>query len=129
MTSAIFDGINRDNTIKLILSFESHSQTISALKSIPIYNLLHNEYLLQQLHVNVPSDECILTLEEESNNEVLTPIDPQESLSDYLTVDNQPIHFRISILIQITKYDDKQQLKIPISTDYFLTAVKLSPLQ
>ncbi|CAF1640731.1 unnamed protein product, partial [Didymodactylos carnosus] len=114
LTSATFDGISRDNTTKVIFSFESHSQSICALKSISIYRLLNNEYLLQNLHVNVSPDEYIL-VSEESNDQILTQDDTQHPLSNYCLVDNQPIHFRISILIQILKYDDKQQLKIPIS--------------
>jgi len=36
-------------------------------------------------------------------------------VDEYLAVDNQPIHIRISTLIQIIKNDDKKQLKIPVS--------------
>jgi len=113
-TSTTFDGINRDNTTKVILSFESHSQSICALKSISIYLLLRNKYLLQQLHVNISLDECVVVLED-SEKKLLTKNDTRKALSEYLTVDNQPIHIRISILIEIIKNDDKQQLKIPIS--------------
>jgi hypothetical protein len=113
-TSTTFDGINRDNTTTVTLSFESHSQTIYALKSISIYCLLYNKYLLQQLHVNISLDECVLVLED-SDKQLLTKNDIRKPLSEYLTVDNQPIHIRISSLIQIIKNDDKQQLKIPVS--------------
>jgi len=79
-TSTTFDGINRDNTTKVTLSFESHSQTIYALKSTSIYHLLHNKYLLQQVHVNISLDECVLVLED-SDKQLLTKNDIRKPLS------------------------------------------------
>jgi hypothetical protein len=112
--TSIFDGIDRNDTIKLILSFESYSQQISVLKSISIYRLLNNKQVRQQLHVNIPVDECALVLEE-SNNQILTRNDTLKPLSEYPVAANQSINIRISILIQITKNDDQQQIKIPIT--------------
>jgi hypothetical protein len=113
-TSTTFEGISRDNTTQVILSFESHSQSICALNSISINRLLYNKYLLQQLHVNISLVDCVLVLED-SDKQLSTIIDTQKALSEYSTADNQPLHIRISILIEILKNDDQQQLKIPIS--------------
>lgn len=112
-TSTTFNGINRDNGTQVTLSFESYSQTIRALKSLPIYRLLLNKYLLQQLHFNASLDQCALTLEN-ANRQILTPDDTQRLLSEFSTDDDQPIHIRISLLIKIIKYDDKEQLNIPV---------------
>ena len=112
-TSTTFDGINRDNTTQVTLSFESYNQTVRALKSLPIYRLLLNKYILQQLHINGPLDQCALTLEN-ADRQILTSDDTQKSLSEYSADDGQPIHIRISLLIKIIKYDDKQQLNIPV---------------
>ena len=112
--STTFDGINRDNTTQVSLSFELYNQTIRALKSLPLYRLLLNKYLMQQLHINVPRNQIVLTLEN-ANRQILTNDDMQKGLNEYSTNDNQPICIRISLLIQIVKYDDEQLLEVPVS--------------
>jgi hypothetical protein len=108
-----FDCISRDDTTQVTLSFDTHSQNICALKSISAYRLLFNKNLLQQLQVNTSVEKCMLVLED-SNEHLLIEDTIRKPLSEYLTDNNQSIRIRISILIQIIKNDDKQQLKIPI---------------
>jgi hypothetical protein len=112
--STKFDGISRDDTTQVTLFFDKHSQNICSLKSISAYRLLFNKNLLQQLQVNTSVDKCILVLED-SNEQLSIEDANRKPLSEYLIDNNQSVRIRISILIQIIKYDDKQLLKIPIS--------------
>ncbi|CAF3228828.1 unnamed protein product [Rotaria sp. Silwood2] len=80
-----------------------------------ISSLLNNENILKQLNLtDVSSDDCVLILKE-PNEITLTKDDLQKPISTYATVDNELIHFQISISVQITKHDDKKQIKIPLS--------------
>ena len=111
----VFDGISREETIKVTFSYETNSQVVQTLKSIPIYNLLNNECLLQQLNLKISPHDCVLVLGE-NKDQILSQNDIRRSVFDYSSVDGQPIHFQISILINIIKYDDQQQIKITISS-------------
>ncbi|CAF4394047.1 unnamed protein product [Rotaria sp. Silwood2] len=113
--SIIIDIINRNSLSKVILTFETNNQTISVLKSMKISSLLNNKNILKQLNLtDISSDDCILVLKE-ANEIILTKDDLEKSISTYSTVENELIHFQISISVQITKYDDKKQIKIPLS--------------
>lgn len=111
--STKFDGINRDDTIQVTLSFDTCSQNIYALKSTSVHGLLLDKNLFQQLGINTSVDKCIFILEDTneqlSNKDIL-----QKPVSKYLTNNNQSIRIRISISIQIIKPDDNQQLTIPV---------------
>lgn len=109
----IFDGINRDDTIKVTLSFESQTQTVYASRATYIYHLLSNKYLFQQLHVNIPIEECIFVLEDPQQS-ITIDYDTQKPIGEYLNDNNQLIHIRISTLLQIIKYDDQRLIKIPV---------------
>ncbi|CAF0924968.1 unnamed protein product [Rotaria sordida] len=113
--SIIIDVINRNSLNKVILTFETNSQTISVLNSMKISSVLNNEDILKQLNLtDVSSDDCVLILKE-PNEIILTKDDLQKPISTYSTIDNELIHFQISISVQIIKYDDKEQIKIPLS--------------
>ncbi|CAF3066852.1 unnamed protein product, partial [Rotaria sp. Silwood2] len=105
---SIFDGISRDDTMKVIFSYGTNSQIICALKSIPVYQLLNNNSMLEQLNVNISFHDCDLAVGE-NNDRILSQDDIQQPVVNYLSTDNQLVHFRISILIQIFRYDEKQK--------------------
>ena len=107
--TAIIDGISRDLTIKVIFSYENNSTLISALKSMRICHLLNNERLLRELNlIDISPNDCVLLLGE-NNQKILSQDDIQQSIGNYSYNDNQIIYFRISISIQILKYDNQQE--------------------
>jgi hypothetical protein len=113
--SVIIDGISHDSTVKVIFSYETNSVMISAMKSMRICHLLNNEDLLRQLHlIDISPNDCVLVLGE-TNEQVLSQDDIRQPVGNYFTTDDQPIHFRISISIQILKYDDQQPMQILLS--------------
>jgi hypothetical protein len=101
--------------MEVTLSYETNKQNIRILKSCPVSDLLQKQYYLQQINVKIPSNDCILVRIKEPDNEILTKEELEQPIETYLSVDNQPIEFRIAILIQIIKYDDNQIFSIPIS--------------
>jgi hypothetical protein len=112
---ATIDGISRDATTKVIFSYETNTALIYALKSMRICQLLNNERLLRQLHlIDISPNDCVLVLGE-NNEQVLSQNDIRQPVGNYSNIDDQPIHFRISILIQILKYDKQQPLQILLS--------------
>ncbi|CAF3121404.1 unnamed protein product [Rotaria socialis] len=112
--STIIDIINRNMITKVMFTFETHSQSIYALKAMPISSLLNKENILEQLNLtDISPDACLFVLKE-TDEQVLTKDDLQKSVGTYSTIENESIHFQISISLQITKYDDKEQIKIPI---------------
>jgi hypothetical protein len=81
-----------------------------------ISSLFNNKNLFQQLNLtDISSDDCLLACGE-TNEHILSTDDLQQPVATYSTVENQSIHFRISISVQIMKYDDKEQIKIPLSS-------------
>ncbi|CAF3670330.1 unnamed protein product [Rotaria sordida] len=57
-----FDGIKWNDTIEVTFSFDNNNQTVRTLKSIPIYLILNNQELLQNLKLNISPDDCVLML-------------------------------------------------------------------
>ncbi|CAF2781321.1 unnamed protein product [Rotaria sp. Silwood2] len=113
--SAIIDGISRDITTNVTFSYENNSVLIYALKSMRICHVLNNERLLRQLHlIDISPNDCVLVLGE-INERILSQDDIRQPIGNYLNTNNEPIHFRISIAIQILKYDDQQPLQILLS--------------
>ncbi|CAF3718863.1 unnamed protein product [Rotaria socialis] len=112
--STIIDIINRNMITKVMFTFETHSQSIYALKAMPISSLLNKENILEQLNLTDISPNACLFVLKETDEQVLTKDDLQKSVGTYSTIENESIHFQISISLQITKYDDKEQIKIPI---------------
>ena len=113
--SITIDGINGQDVMKCILSYEQNQQIIRILKSCPTYYLLQNPNYSQQLNLTIPSTDCILVLIEETNNKILNEEDLQQPIGTYSSMNNQLTHFQISILIQIIKFDDKKEFPIPLS--------------
>ena len=106
------DGISRDTTTKVIFSYENNSVLIYALKSMRICHLLNNECLLRQLHlIDISPNDCVLVLGD-TNDHVLSQDDIRQPVGTYFTTNDQPIHFRISISIQILKYNKEPSLQI-----------------
>jgi hypothetical protein len=115
--SVTIDILDRNTITKVMVTYETRSHIVYPLKSIKIASLLNDENLLRQLHLSdISSDDYVLVLEEETNGHILTKDDLQQPIGTHLTTGDQPIHFRISTLIQITKYDDHKQIRIPLST-------------
>jgi hypothetical protein len=113
---ATIDGFSRDATVKIIFSYENNSASIYALKSMRICHLLNNECLLRQLHlIDISPNDCVLVLGDTDDDQVLSQEDIRQPVGNYSKIDDQPIHFRISISIQILKYDKQQPQQILLS--------------
>ncbi|CAF4406263.1 unnamed protein product, partial [Adineta steineri] len=96
-------------------TYETNKVTINALKSTQIYHLLNNEHLLRQLNlIDISPNDCVLVLEG-TNEQILSQNDIQQPVNHYLSTDNQSIHFRISIMIQILRYDSSEPISIHFS--------------
>ena len=109
------DGISRDTTTKVIFSYENNIASICALKTIRVCHLLNNEDLLRQLHlIDVSPNDCVLVLGN-TDDQVLSQDDIRQPVGDFCNDDHQSIQFRISISIQILKYDKQppQQILLP----------------
>ncbi|CAF1224248.1 unnamed protein product [Adineta steineri] len=115
ISSILIDGIDRNITIKVTFTYETNKVTINALKSTKIYHLLNNEHLLRQLNlIDISPNDCVLVLEG-SNEQILSQNDIQQPVNHYISTDNQSIHFRISIMIQIFRYDSSEPISIHFS--------------
>ena len=110
--SITIDVINENTIIEVVFSYETKSYTIDALKSTKVSSLLHHEELFKELNlINFTLNDCALVLEE-TNEEILIENYSRKSIGDYCTTETQSVRFRISISIQITKYDDNKQIKL-----------------
>ncbi|CAF3720842.1 unnamed protein product, partial [Rotaria sordida] len=113
--STTIDGISRDTTTNVIFSYENNSVLVHALKSMRICHVLNNERLLRELHlIDISPNDCVLVLGE-MNERILSQDDIRQSIGNYVNINNEPIHFRISISIQIMKYDNQEPLQILLS--------------
>jgi hypothetical protein len=108
-----FDGISQEETIKVIFFYETSHQPICTLKSTWVYHLLNNEQLLRQLNLKISPQNCVLMLNQ-TDDRILLQDDMRYPVCHYSCADDQPICFRISILVSILKYDDQKQLQIPL---------------
>ena len=109
---SIVDGIDRGETTKVIFSYDTNNTLVYALRSMRIFHLLDSEHLLKQLNlINISPNDCVLVLEE-TDEQILSQDDIQQPIGNYSNADDRPIRFRISISIQILKYDDQQPLQI-----------------
>ena len=112
--TAIIDGIRQDLTMKVKFSYENNSQSICTLKSIRIYQLLNNEHLLRHFNlINMSPNDYVLVLPE-NNDQILAHEDIRKPIEQYFTTDHQPVHFRISSVIQIRRYGDDQSQQFPL---------------
>jgi hypothetical protein len=114
-TSITIDGINGDDIMEIILSYDKNQQNIRILKCCPVYYLLTNPQYLQKLNLKISPTDCILVLIKENDKKILTNEDIQQPIGNYSSIDNEIIHFEISILIQLIQFDNQQELQIPIS--------------
>jgi len=94
-TSITYDGIDRSETVQVTIMFDTYSQTICALKSIPVSGLLLDKNLLENLHVNANLDQCVLILED--SNEQLTREQMTNTISKCLDNEDQSLRVRISL--------------------------------
>ncbi|CAF4177159.1 unnamed protein product, partial [Rotaria sordida] len=112
--SMIIDIINRNIVTKVQFTFETNNYSIYALKSTKISSLLNNENIFKYLNLtDLSFDDCFLVVKG-SNEHILTKEDLQKSIDTYSITENEPIHFQIMTLVQITKYDDEEQIKVPL---------------
>ncbi|CAF1478598.1 unnamed protein product [Rotaria sordida] len=110
----IIDIINRNIVTKVQFTFETNNYSNYALKSTKISSLLNNENILEYLNLtDLSFDDCLLVVKG-SNEHILTKEDLQKSIDTYSITENEPIHFQIMTLVQITKYDDEEQIKVPL---------------
>ncbi|CAF4218433.1 unnamed protein product, partial [Adineta steineri] len=115
ISSIIIDGIDRNITIKVTFTYETNKVIINALKSTKIYHLLNNEHLLRQLNlIDISPNDCVLVLEG-LTEQILSQNDIQQSVNHYISTDNQSISFRISIMIQIFRYNSSEPISIHFS--------------
>ncbi|CAF1461228.1 unnamed protein product, partial [Didymodactylos carnosus] len=110
------DVFNGEDVIDIILSYDKNSQTIRILKSCPVHSLLNNPKYLKQLDLKIyPEDYTLVFVLNESEKQILSNLDMENSINHYASMTNESIHFQISILIQIIPYDDQKEIPIPIS--------------
>ncbi|CAM4988217.1 unnamed protein product, partial [Rotaria socialis] len=110
---ALFDGINQKETVQVIISFEEKNQTICTLKSTPVYHLLNNERFLRNVGLKILPNSYVLIFGGE-NYRILRQNDMQNPVVCYLSIDDQPICFQLSVLMTILIYDDQSLLERPI---------------
>ncbi|CAF1647662.1 unnamed protein product, partial [Adineta ricciae] len=104
----IIDGISRNSTTKVTFTYENNSVSINTLKSSRISHLLNNENLLRRLNlIDISPNDCVLVLGE-TNEQVLSQEDIRQPLTAYLSAEDRSVHFRISIMIQILRYDNSE---------------------
>ncbi|CAM4970115.1 unnamed protein product [Rotaria socialis] len=104
--SMIIDVINRNSLRKVILTFETNNQTVDVLKSMKISSLLNL--------LGISSGDCVLVLTGENELKLIKD-DLEKSVSNYSSNENDLLHLQVLISIQITKYDDKENINIPLS--------------
>ena len=113
--SVTVDCISQDTTVKVTFAYETNSQSISALKSMRISQLLNNERLLRPLNlVDISPNDCVLVLGE-NNGQILSPEEIRKPVGEYATTAEQSIYFRISLLIQILNSSNGQRQQIPLA--------------
>jgi hypothetical protein len=112
--SVTIDVVNENTITKLVFSYEMTSYSISVLKATTISSLLHNEELLRYFNLIAISPDDFLLVLEGTNEHTIIGDDIQQTVGDYSTTENQPIHFRITTSVLITKYDDNEQIKIRV---------------
>ena len=113
--SLTVDAIDRDASTCVRFSYETNSPLIYALKSMTIHHLFFNERLLKQLNlVDISPTDCVLVVGD-NNDQILSQDDMQNPVNNYLTTNDQPIHFRVSLLIQISTCTKQQHQQIPLS--------------
>ena len=129
--SLTVDAIDRDATTRVRFSYETNSQLVYALKSMRIHHLFLNERLLGQLNlVDISPTDCVLVAGDNNNNgQILSQEDMQNPVNNYLTTDDQPIHFRVSLLIHISTCTKPQHQHIPLSNARITIADLLALIQ
>jgi hypothetical protein len=110
--SITIDGINNEDIMEIILSYDKNEQKIRILKSCPVSYLLNNSHYLNLK--NSPMD-YILVLIKERDERILSIEDLKQPISHYSTIENEILHFQISILIQLIQFDNQEEFQIPIS--------------
>ena len=118
-----------DATTRVRFSYETNSQMIYAVKSMRIHHLFFSERLLQQLNlVDISPTDCVLVVGD-NKDQILSQEDMQNPVNNYLTTDDQPIHFRVSLLIQISTCTKHQYQQIPLSNARITIADLLALIQ
>ena len=76
---------------------------------------MNNEDLLGELHlIDISPNDCVLVWGD-TDDQILSQDDIRQPVGNYCKNNNQPVHFRISISIQILKYNKEspQQILLP----------------
>ncbi|CAF3642885.1 unnamed protein product [Rotaria socialis] len=110
------DVIGEEEFIDVILSYDKNSQRIHIFRTSPVYSLINNPKYLNHLDLKILPQDCSLVLvKDESEKNFLSTLDIENQISDYASITDKSIHFQITILVQIIRYDDLTEIKIPIS--------------
>ncbi|CAF4476513.1 unnamed protein product, partial [Rotaria sp. Silwood2] len=113
--SITVDVLNGEDIIDVILSYDKNSKKIRILKSSPVDSLLKNPNYINQLGLKIsPEDCCLVFLSNEPEKKSLEDSDMKNTISDYASMTNKPVHFQISTLVKITSYDNPDEKPIPI---------------
>ncbi|CAF4341002.1 unnamed protein product, partial [Rotaria sp. Silwood2] len=113
--SITVDVLNGEDIIDVILSYDKNSKTIRILKSSPVDSLLKNPNYINQLGLKIsPEDCCLVFLSNEPEKKRLEDSDMKNTISDYASITDKPVHFQISTLVKITSYDNPDEKPIPI---------------
>ncbi|CAF3815136.1 unnamed protein product, partial [Rotaria magnacalcarata] len=114
--SVDIDVISEDSVTDIILSYDKISQTIRILKSCSVRGLLGNSNYLTQLNLKVSREDCTLVFVSNApEKQILNDSDMDKSIEYYASMTDKPVHFQISILIQIIRYNDQTQIPLPLS--------------
>ncbi|CAM2724188.1 unnamed protein product, partial [Rotaria socialis] len=114
--SVIVDVLDGTSVIDIILSYDKNIQTIRILSSCPVHSILNNTKYLEQLGLKISLQEYTLVfVSNESEKKILEKTDMESPISDFALLTDKPVHFQISILIQIILYDNEQEIPIHIS--------------
>ncbi|CAF4481299.1 unnamed protein product [Rotaria sp. Silwood2] len=114
--SVIVDVLDTTSVIDIILSYDKNIQNIRILSSCPVHSILNNTKYLEQVGLKISPQECTLVfVSNEPEKQILEKTDMESLISYYATLTDKPVHFQISILVQIIPYDNGQEIPIPIS--------------
>ena len=104
------DGIARDQTITVLVSFGMATQRLQTLKSVTVDRLFHNRYL-PDLDMTISSNDYSLTVGQ-NGEENLSEDDLRKPVNAYRRGENDTINFRIILHITILPNDRQEAIRI-----------------
>ena len=110
-TSLTIDGINNDDLIDILLSYDQSTQKICVFRSAPVSSLLQNPRYRGESNSNDYSLRWI----KQTETRMLSNEEMQQSISSYAIIDLSVLHFQICICIELIPFDHQQTLEISLS--------------